>query len=117
MRVMILVKGTAASEAATFSPEFLAEMMAAMGRFNDELESAGLLVLAAGLTPSGSGKRVGFDGASRSVSDGPFEPAEQLVSGFWIWEVRDLDEAVAWVKRCPNPMPVPSVIEIRPFHD
>lgn len=114
MRVMVFVKATEDIEQGFHpTPENMAAM-AAMGRFNDELRDAGVLVLADGLTPSSQGKRVAFDGAGRTVSDGPFAPARELVAGFWLWEVKDLDEAVAWVKRCPNPMPGPSEIEIRP---
>lgn len=117
MRVMVLVKATEDSEKGfTPTPEAI-EMMAAMGRFNDELRQAGILISAEGLKPSSAGKRVAFDGAGRTVTDGPFAPASELVAGFWIWEVQDMDEAVAWVKRCPNPMPGPSVIEIRPFYE
>jgi hypothetical protein len=116
MRVMVIVKATPESEADAFDPAWTAAMMTAMGRFNDELRAAGVLVMAEGLTASAHGKRIVFDGVARHVSDGPFTPAEGLVAGFWLWEVSDLDEAVAWVKRCPNPMPVPSVIEIRPLH-
>lgn len=117
MRVMVLVKATEDSEKG-FSPTPEAmEMMAAMGRYNDELRQAGILVSAEGLKPSSAGKRVAFDGAGRTVTGGPFAPASELVAGFWIWEVADMDEAVAWVKRCPNPMPGPSVIEIRPFYE
>lgn len=116
MRVLVLVKATAASEAGSFDAAWTAEMMAAMGRFNDDLAAAGVLILADGLAPSSAGKRVAFDGASRTVSDGPFPSQHELAAGFWLWEVKDIDEAVAWVKRCPNPMPVPSIIEIRPFH-
>ena len=116
MRVMVLVKATDSSEAGSFDAAWTAEMMAAMGRFNDDLEAAGVLVMADGLAPSAAGKRVAFDGTGRSVSDGPFPNPHELVAGFWIWEVKDMDDAVAWVKRCPNPMPVPSIIEIRPFH-
>ena len=116
MRVMVLVKATEDSERGfTPTPESAA-MMEAMGRFNDELKAAGVFVMADGLTPSSQGKRVAFDGASRTVIDGPFASPGELVAGFWIWEVRDLDEAVAWAKRCPNPMPGPSEIEIRPFY-
>ncbi len=114
MRVMVLVKATADSEAGILPRP---EMFAAMGRFNDELVKAGILVAADGLKPSRAGKRVAFDGEKRSVSDGPFANPGELVAGFWIWQVKDLDEAVAWVKRCPNPMPGPSVIEIRPFYE
>jgi hypothetical protein len=111
--VLVLVKATDASEGA--GPPDPA-MMEAMGRFNAELRAAGILRLADGLKPSSAGARVAFDGADRAVSRGPFTPTEDLVAGFWICEVRDLEEAVAWVKRCPNPMPVPSVIEVRPFN-
>lgn len=117
MRVMVLVKATEDSEKG-FSPTPEAiEMMAAMGRYNDELREAGILISAEGLKPSSAGKRVAFDGAGRTVTDGPFANPAELVAGFWVWEVADMDEAVAWVKRCPNPMPGPSVIEIRPFYD
>ncbi|MEC3911562.1 YciI family protein [Sphingobium sp. CR2-8] len=117
MRVMVLVKATEDSEKGYHrSPETDA-MMAAMGRFNDALEEAGILVMADGLTPSSQGKRVAFDGSDRTVIDGPFAEPRQLVAGFWLWEVKDMDEAIAWVKRCPNPMPGPSEIEIRPLHD
>jgi hypothetical protein len=91
--------------------------MEEMGKFNDALRAAGILVTADGLKPSSAGKRVAFDGAERIVIDGPFAEAKELVAGFWIWDVKDLDEAVAWVKRCPNPMPGPSEIEIRPFYE
>ena len=119
MRVMVLVKATEDSEKTVFNPQDpqTAEMMAAMGRFNDELRAAGMLVTAAGLQPSSAGKRVGFDGRNRTVMDGPFAETKELVAGFWIWDVKDMDEAVAWVKRCPNPMPGPSEIEIRPFYE
>ncbi|BBD98993.1 YciI family protein [Sphingobium amiense] len=114
MRVMVLVKATADSEAdGPIDPA----MMAAMGRFNDELEAAGLLVEANGLKPSSYGKRIAFDGAERRVIEGPFLPAREQVAGYWIWSVANMDEAVAWAKRCPNPMPGPSEIEIRPFYE
>jgi hypothetical protein len=117
MRVMVLVKATEDSEKG-FAPtaESLAAMEA-MGRFNDELEKAGVLVAADGLTPSSQGKRVAFDGPGRRVIDGPFAAPQELVAGFWLWNVKDMDEALAWVKRCPNPMPGPSEIEIRPLHE
>ena len=95
----------------------MAEMMEAMGRFNDELRKAGILVTADGLKPSSQGKRVAFDGPGRMVIDGPFTETRELVAGFWIWNVKDMDEAVAWVKHCPNPMLGPSKIEIRPFYE
>lgn len=114
MRVMVLVKATEESETGTLPST---ELMEAMGKFNDELVKAGLLQAADGLKPSSQGKRVAFDGAKRTVSDGPFAHTRELVAGFWIWDVKDMDEAVAWVKRCPNPMPGPSEIEIRPFYE
>jgi hypothetical protein len=92
-------------------------LMAAMGKFNDELKKAGILRDAAGLKPSSAGKRVAFDGPGRTVIDGPFGETKELVAGFWVWDVKDMDEAVTWVKRCPNPMMGPSEIEIRPFYE
>ena len=117
MRVMVLVKATEDSEKGFRRTPETDAMMAAMGRFNDELKAAGILRDADGLKPSSAGKRVAFDGASRTVSDGPFAHPRELVAGFWLWDVRDMDEAVAWVKRCPNPMPGPSEIEIRPLYE
>ena len=114
MRVMVLVKATADSERGDLPS---AELLQAMGRFNEELEKAGVLTNADGLKPSSAGKRVAFDGPSRLVLDGPFAETKELVAGFWLWEVADMDEAVAWVKRCPNPMPGPSEIEIRPLYE
>ena len=114
MRVMVFVKATADSEKGIM-PE--REMFEAMGKFNEELAAAGLMLAGDGLKPSSFGKRVAFDGASRSVIDGPFAETRELVAGYWIWEVKDMEEAVAWVKRCPNPMPGPSEIEIRPFYE
>ena len=117
MRVMVLVKATEDSEKGFVpSPETM-KMMEEMGRFNDELTKAGILRAADGLTPSSQGKRIAFDGPGRTVIDGPFAQARELVAGFWLWEVKDMDEAVAWVKRCPNPMPGPSEIEIRPLYE
>lgn len=117
MRVMVLVKATADSEKGfEKTPETMA-MMEAMGKFNDELTKAGILKDGDGLKPSSEGKRVAFCGADRKVTDGPFAHPGELVAGFWIWEVKDMAEAVAWVKRCPNPMPGPSEIEIRPFYE
>ena len=92
-------------------------MIEAMGRFNEELRAAGILLAADGLKPSSQGKRIAFDGPGRTVIDGPFAETRELVAGFWLWEVKDMDEAVAWVKRCPNPMPGPSEIEIRPLYE
>ena len=117
MRVMVLVKATADSEKGFVrTPETMAAM-AEMGRFNDELRKAGVFVTADGLKPSSHGKRVAFNGAGRTVIDRPFAVTRELVAGFWLWEVRDMDEAIAWVRRCPNPMPGPSEIEIRPLYE
>ena len=117
MRVMVLVKATADSEKGFVPTPETKKMMEAMGRFNDELRKAGILRAGDGLKPSSQGKRIAFDGPGRSVIDGPFAQTRELVAGFWIWEVKDMDEAVAWVKRCPNPMPGPSEIEIRPLYE
>ena len=114
MRVMVLVKATAESEAGTMPDPALME---AMTRFNEALVAAGVLVAGEGLYPSSGGKRVLFDGASRTVTDGPFPATGELVAGFWLWNVRDMDEALDWAKRCPNPMPGPSEIEIRPVYE
>jgi hypothetical protein len=114
MRVMVLVKATANSEAAEMPST---AMLEAMGRFNEELVNASLMVTGEGLHPSSRGKRVAFDGDRREVLDGPFAATRELVAGFWIWKVRDMDEAVEWAKRCPNPMPVPSELEIRPIFE
>jgi hypothetical protein len=117
MRVMVLVKATEDSEKGFVQTPEVRDAFAAMGRFNEELVKAGVMVIADGLKPSSQGKRVAFDGPSRSVIDGPFAQPGELVAGFWLWEVKDMDEALAWVKRCPNPMPGPSEIEIRPLYE
>jgi hypothetical protein len=117
MRVMVLVKATEDSEKGFVPTPETKAAMEAMGKFNDELRKAGILRMADGLKPSSAGKRVAFDGPGRTVSDGPFAQPRELVAGFWLWEVKDMDEAVAWVKRCPNPMPGPSEIEIRPLYE
>jgi hypothetical protein len=114
MRVMVLVKATEDSEKGIL-PE--PGMFEAMGRFNDELAKAGILRAGDGLKPSSQGKRIAFDGSGRRVIDGPFAETRELVAGFWLWDVNDMDEAIAWVKRCPNPMPGPSEIEIRPLYE
>jgi hypothetical protein len=117
MRVMVFVKATEDSEAGMQPSEQLNEMFAAMGKFNEELVKAGVMVAGDGLKPSSHGKRVAFDGPSRTVIDGPFAETRELVAGYWLWEVKDMDEAIAWVKRCPNPMFGPSEIEIRPLYE
>jgi hypothetical protein len=114
MRVMVLVKATTDSEAGVMPST---ELLAAMGAFNEELAAAGIMQAGEGLKPSREGKRVVFDGQSRTVIDGPFAATSELVAGFWLWEVQDMDEALAWVKRCPNPMPGRSEIEIRPLYE
>ena len=114
MRVMVFMIATEDSEAATPPTP---EAFAAMDRFTEELVAAGVLVAGAGLKPSAQGKRIVCDGPGRTVIDGPFAESREMVAGFSIWEVKDLDEAVAWAKRCPNPMPGRSEIEIRPFYE
>jgi hypothetical protein len=114
MRVMVFVKATEDSERGILPAK---ELLEAMGKYNQELIEAGILRSGDGLKPTSQGKRVQFSGTNRRVIDGPFGQTNELVAGFWLWEVKDMDEAVAWVKRCPNPMPGPSEIEIRPFYE
>ena len=115
MRVMVIVKATEDSEKGIMPTT---ELLEAMGKYNEELVNAGIMLgEGAGLKPTSEGKRVAFDGAKRSVIDGPFAETRELIAGFWIWEVKDMAEALEWVKRCPNPMPGPSEIEIRPFYE
>lgn len=113
MRFMVLVKATADSEAGVLPTE---QMFAEMGRFNAELVDAGVIEAGEGLHPSAKGARVQFSGASRTVVNGPFAQTRELVAGFWIWNCSSLQEAVEWVKRCPNPMPGESEIEIRQIY-
>ncbi len=115
MKFMILVKSNPSLEKTleAMSPSTLKESMAEMDAFNDELKKAGVLKDCDGLRPSREGKRVRFDGKSRSVVNGPFEG--DLIAGYWIWDLPSIKDAIAWVKRCPNPMPEPSDIEIRPI--
>lgn len=110
MRVMVLVKATADSETGLLPS---AQLLADMGRYNERLAAAGIMLAGEGLKASSVGRRVAFDGEDRTVTPGPFAATSELVAGFWIWQVKDMDEAVEWVKRCPNPMPGPSEIEIR----
>ena len=114
MRVIVLVKATADSEAGIMPS---AELIEAMGNYNMELFNAGIMQAGEGIKPSSEGKRVVFDGEGRTVIDGPFPAVGELVAGFWLWEVKDMDEALEWVKRSPNPMPGPSEIEIRPLYE
>ncbi len=110
MRVMVMVKATKESEAGQMPGT---ELLAAMGRFNEDLVKAGVMQAGEGLQPSAKGKRVRFSGANRTVIDGPFTETKELVAGFWLWQVKSMEEAVEWVKRCPNPMESDSDIEIR----
>lgn len=114
MRFMVMVKATEDSEAGAQPTQ---ELLEAMMAYNEELVKAGIMKGGDGLQPSAKGARVQFDGAKRAVVDGPFTETKELVAGYWLWECASLDEAIAWVKRCPNPMPGPSEIEIRPLFD
>ena len=115
MRVMVMVKATPQSEAGELPSQALWDAMAA---FNEELTRAGVLLAADGLKPSRAGARVRFDGAQRTVLDGPFAETKELVAGFWIWQVRSLEEALEWARRCPAPFEHgPSELEIRPFYE
>jgi hypothetical protein len=114
MRVMVMVKATDESEAGVMpSEQLLSEMM----KFNEELVNAGIMLAGEGLHPSSKAKRVRFSGASRTVIDGPFAETKELVAGYWIWKVKSIEEAVEWVKKCPNPMSVESDIDIRPIFE
>lgn len=114
MRVMVIVKATSQSEAGKMPSTGL---LAAMGNFNEELVKAGVMLAGEGLHPSAKGKRVRFSGSQRTVIDGPFTETEELVAGFWLWQVKSMEEAVEWVRRCPNPMEGDSEIEIRPVFE
>ena len=114
MRVMVFVKATDDSEQGVMPP---ADLLVAMGKYNEDLVNAGIMKDGGGLKPSSAGKRVRFEGANRTVIDGPFAETKELVAGYWVWEVKDMDEAVEWVKRCPNPMLETSDIDIRPFFE
>jgi hypothetical protein len=114
MRVMVMVKATKDSEAGNMPST---DLLASMGKFNEELVNAGIMLAGEGLHPSSRGKRVAFNGPSRTVIDGPFAATSELIAGFWLWQVKDMAEAVEWVKRCPNPMLGPSEIEIRPIFE
>ena len=114
MRVMVMVKASPESEAGVMPTE---QELATMGAFNEELVKAGVILAGDGLHPSAKGARVRFSGASRTVIDGPFAETKELVAGYWLWQVRSMDEAIEWVKRCPNPMLTDSEIEIRPVFE
>jgi len=110
MRFMVMVKATKDSEAGKMPSR---ELLEAMGKYNEELAKAGILLAGEGLQPSSKGARVRFSGSKRTVVDGPFTETKELVAGFWLWKVKSKEEAIEWVKRCPNPMPTDSEIEIR----
>ena len=114
MRVMVMVKATKESEAGEMPST---ELLAAMGSFNEELVKAGVMLAGEGLHPSARGRRVQFSGSRRTVVDGPFTETKELVAGFWLWQVKSMEEAVEWVRRCPNPMQSDSEIEIRPLFE
>ena len=114
MKCLIFVKATKDSENGIMPSK---EMLSAMGKFNDELIKAGIMKDADGLKPTRQGKRIRFSGSERTVIDGPFTPVGEQVAGYWIWDVKSMDEAVEWLKRCPNPMLVDSEIEIRPAYE
>jgi hypothetical protein len=114
MKVMVLVKATKDSEAGVMPDT---ELLAAMGKYNEELVKAGIMTAGEGLHPSSKGKRVRFSGSNRSVIDGPFAETKELLAGFWMWKVKSMDEAVDWLKKCPNPHPGECEVEIRPVFE
>ena len=114
MRVMVVVKASKASEAGAMPDT---KLLTEMGKFNEELVKAGVMLAGEGLQPSSKGKRVRFSGRSRTVIDGPFTETKELIAGFWLWQVRSMDEAIEWAKRCPNPHPEDCEIEIRPVFE
>ena len=114
MRVMVIVKASKASEAGEMPDQ---RMLAAMGKYNEELVKAGIMLAGEGLHPSSKGKRVRFSGAERTVIDGPFAESKELIAGFWLWQVKSMDEAVEWLKRCPNPHNEMTDVEIRPIFE
>jgi hypothetical protein len=115
MRVMVIVKATKNSEAGVMPRE---EMLAEMGKYNEELVKSGVMVAGEGLHPSSKGKRVVFSAGKKTVLDGPFTETKELIAGFWLWQVKDMDEALEWARRCPNPMPgEEGILEIRPVFE
>ena len=114
MRVMVIVKADQDTEAGKMPGE---QLLAEMGRYNEELVKAGVMLAGEGLHPSSKGVRVQFSGAARRVIDGPFAETKELIAGFWLWQVRSLDEAIEWARRCPNPTGDESVLEIRPVFE
>lgn len=114
MRVMVMVKASRGSEAGVMPSQ---QLLADMGNFNEELVKAGVMLAGEGLHPSSKGVRVRFSGASRKVIDGPFAETKELIAGYWLWQVRSMDEAIEWVRRCPQPHPEDCEIEIRPVFE
>jgi hypothetical protein len=114
MRVMVLIKADRNTEASVMPSE---QLLAEMGRFNEELVKAGVMLAGEGLHPSSKGKRVRFSGAGRTVVDGPFTETKELIAGFWLWQVKSMEEAVEWIKRCPNPTVSESEVELRPVFE
>ncbi len=114
MKVMVMVKATQDSEAGMMPSE---KLLTDMGQYNEELVNAGIMLAGEGLHPSSKGVRVRFSGSTRSVTDGPFTETKELIAGYWLWQVESMEAAIAWVKRCPNPMPGDSEIEIRPVFE
>lgn len=114
MRVMVIIKANADSEAGVMPSE---QLLREMGNYNEELVKAGIMLAGDGLHPSSKGARVRFSGAERTVIDGPFAETKELIAGFWIWQVKSLEEAIEWLKRCPNPMDGESEVEIRPIFE
>jgi hypothetical protein len=114
MRVMVIVKASKDSEAGALPDK---ELLTKMGKYNEELVKAGIMLAGDGLQPTSKGKRVRFSGDKRTVIDGPFTETKELIAGYWIWQVRSMEEAVEWLKRCPNPMPGESEVEIRPVFE
>jgi hypothetical protein len=111
---MVIVKASPSSEAGIMPSE---ELLTAMMNYNEELVKAGIMLAGDGLHPSSKGKRIRFDGEKRTVIDGPFSETKELIAGYWLWKVKSMDEAVAWLKKCPNPMPEVSEVEIRPIFE
>jgi hypothetical protein len=114
MRVMVIVKASKASEAGVMPDQ---RLLAEMGKYNEELVNAGVMLAGEGLHPSSRGKRVRFSGAERAVIDGPFAQTTELIAGYWLWKVTSMDEAVEWLKKCPNPHPETTDVEIRPVFE
>jgi hypothetical protein len=114
MRVMVLVKANEDSEAGVMPSE---QMLTEMGKYNEELVKAGIMLDGDGLHPSSKGVRIQFSGDQRNVIDGPFAETKELLAGYWVWQVRDMDEAIEWAKRCPNPTGEESVLELRPVFE